>query len=96
LISGAHLNCSRASNARVESVFAQQYEVVQGEIQRVKIHATGSGANPHDVDAQRSAKKEKRCLGYKVQVPETIAEDPERGQEPEGRFITSLVTQKAH
>jgi hypothetical protein len=33
-------------------VFGQQYEVVQGEIQRVKIHATGVVCNPHDVDAQ--------------------------------------------
>jgi Transposase DDE domain len=76
-------------------VFAQPYEVVQGEIQRVKIHAAGVVRNPHDVDAQWSAKKEKRWLGYKVQVAETIAEDPERGQEPVGRFITSVVTQKA-
>ena len=69
--------------------------MVQGEIQRVKIHAAGVVRNPHDVDAQWSAKKEKRWLGYKVQVAETIAEDPERGQEPVGRFITSVVTQKA-
>jgi hypothetical protein len=76
-------------------VFEQQYEVVQGEIQRVKIHATGVVCNPHDVDAQWSAKREKRWVGYKVQVAETIAQAPERGQEPAGRFITSVVTQKA-
>jgi transposase len=76
-------------------VFAQQYEVVQGEIQRVKKHAAGVVRNPHDVDAQWSTKREKHWVGYKVQVAETIAEDPERGQEPVGRFITSVVTQKA-
>ena len=76
-------------------VFEQQYEVIQGEVQRVKIHATGVVRNPHDVDAQWSAKGEKRWVGYKVQVAETIAEDPERGEEPVGRFITSVVTQKA-
>jgi hypothetical protein len=76
-------------------VFAQQYEVVQGEIQRVKKHAAGVVHNPHDVDAQWSTKREKHWVGYKVQVAETIAEDPERGQEPVGRFITSVVTQKA-
>jgi transposase len=76
-------------------VFGQQYEVVQGEIQRVKIHATGVVCNPHDVDAQWSAKREKRWVGYKVQVAETIAQAPERGEEPGGRFITSVVTQKA-
>ena len=75
-------------------VFEQQYEVVQGEVQRVKIHATGVVCNPHDVDAQWSAKREKRWVGYKVQVAETIAEDPARGAEPVGRFITSVVTQK--
>jgi transposase len=76
-------------------VFEQQYEVVQGEIQRVKIHATGVVCNPHDVDAQWSAKREKHWVGYKVQVAETIAETPERGEEPVGCFITSVVTQKA-
>ena len=76
-------------------VFEQQYEVVQGEIHRVKIHATGVVCNPHDVDAHWSAKMEKRWVGYKVQVAETIAEAPERGEEPVGRFITSVVTHKA-
>jgi transposase len=52
---------------------------------------TGVVRNPHDVDAQWSAKGEKRWVGYKVQVAETIAQDPE----PVGRFITSVVTQKA-
>jgi hypothetical protein len=51
--------------------------------------------NPHDVNAQWSAKREKLWVGYKVQMAETIAEAPERGEEPVGRFITSVVTHKA-
>jgi hypothetical protein len=35
------------------------------------MHATGVVRNPHDVDAQWSAKGEKRWVGYKVQVAET-------------------------
>ena len=42
-----------------------------------------------------SSQREKHWVGYKVQVAETIAETPERGEEPVGRFITSVVTQKA-
>src|SRR3984885_4725418 len=50
-------------------VFEQQYEVVQGEIQRVKIHATGVVCNPHDVDAQWSATRENVGLATKFRWP---------------------------
>ena len=81
--------------ALLREVFAQQYEVGQsGKIEPVKVHATGVVQNPHDPDAQWSAKgqgkQKKEWVGYKVQVAETVG-----SQADSGSFITSLVTQRA-
>ena len=81
--------------ALLREVFSQQYEVDQsGKIEPVKVHATGIVQNPHDPDAQWSAKgqgkQKKDWVGYKVQVAETVA-----CQEDQSSFITSLVTQRA-
>ena len=81
--------------ALLREVFAQQYEVEQsGKIEPVKVHATGVVQNPHDPDAQWSAKgqgkQKKEWVGYKVQVAETVG-----SQADSGSFITSLVTQRA-
>jgi hypothetical protein len=50
--------------------------------------------NPHDPDAQWSAKgqgkQKKEWVGYKVQVAETVG-----SQADSGSFITSVVTQRA-
>jgi len=58
------------------------------------VHATGVVQNPHDPDAQWSAKgqgkQKKEWVGYKVQVAETVG-----SQADSGSFITSLVTQRA-
>ena len=58
------------------------------------MHATGVVQNPHDPDAQWSAKgqgkQKKDWVGYKVQVAETVA-----SQEDQSSFITSVVTQRA-
>jgi Transposase DDE domain/Transposase domain (DUF772) len=84
----------------LREVFAQQYELEQsaetsrGSVEPVKVHATGVVQNPHDADAQWSAKgqgkQKKDWVGYKVQVAETVG-----SQEESGRFITSVVTQRA-
>ena len=63
--------------ALLREVFAQQYELEQsGKIEPVKVHGTGIVQNPHDPEAQWSAKgqgKQKRdWVGYKVQVAETV------------------------
>ena len=81
--------------ALLREVFAQQYEVEQsGKIEPVKVHATGVVQNPHDPDAQWSAKgqgkQKKEWVGYKVQVAETVGSQPDASS-----FITSVVTQRA-
>ena len=81
--------------ALLREVFSQQYEVEQsGKIEPVKVHATGIVQNPHDPEAQWSAKgqgkQKKDWVGYKMQVAETVA-----SQEDQSSFITSVVTQRA-
>jgi len=81
--------------ALLREVLAQQYEVEQsGKIEPVKVHATGVVQNPHDPDAQWSAKgqgkQKKDWVGYKVQVAETVGSQPDASS-----FITSVVTQRA-
>jgi transposase len=81
--------------ALLREVFAQQYELEQsGKIEPVKVHATGVVQNPHDPDAQWSAKgqgkQKKDWVGYKVQVAETVPK-----AEGQIGFITSVVTQRA-
>lgn len=87
----------------LREVFSQQYEVEQSgktstssveSIEPVKVHATGVVQNPHDPDAQWSAKgkgkQKKDWVGYKIQVAETVA-----SQEDQSSFIASVVTQRA-
>jgi transposase len=81
--------------ALLREVFAQQYELEQsGNIEPVKVHATGVVQNPNDPDAQWSAKgqgkQKKDWVGYKVQVAETVG-----SQQDQSSFITSVVTQRA-
>jgi hypothetical protein len=81
--------------ALLRTVFGQQYERgPDGAIEPVTVHATGVVQNPHDPEAQWSAKghgkQKKDWVGYKVQVAETVPPAP--GQIG---FITSVVTQRA-
>jgi len=80
----------------LREVFAQQYQQKAGEVKPVKEHATGVVRNPHDPDAQWSAKgkdkHKKTWVGYKAQIAESLPEKDALNQE---RFITSIVTQKA-
>jgi hypothetical protein len=77
-------------------VFAQQYQQKAGQVKPVKEHATGVVQNPHDPDAQWSAKgkgkQKKTWVGYKAQVAESL---PEKDAPNQKCFITSIVTQKA-
>ena len=67
-----------------------------GQVEPVKEHATGVVRNPHDPEAQWSAKgkdkQKKTWVGYKAQIAESFPEKDALNQE---RFITSIVTQKA-
>ena len=81
--------------ALLRKVFSQQYEVQQsGQIEPVKVHASGIVQNPHDADVEWSAKghgkEKKEWKGYKIQVAETVA-----SQEDQSSFIASVVTQRA-
>lgn len=81
--------------ALLREVFAQQYVVEKaGKVEPVKVHATGVVQNPHDPDAEWSAKgkgkHKKEWVGYKLQVAETVPQ-----KEGQIGFITSVVTQRA-
>ncbi len=99
---GAEIREAKAV-ALLREVFTQQYEVKQDEststssvesVEPVKVHGTGVVQNPHDPEAQWSAKghgnQKKDWVGYKVQVAETLG-----SQEDPSSFITSVVTQRA-
>jgi transposase len=81
--------------ALLRKVFSEQYVVQEsGQLEAVKVHATGVVQNPHDAEAEWSAKgtgkHKKEWVGYKVQVAETVPQA--QGQIG---FITSVVTQRA-
>jgi len=81
--------------ALLRKVLSQQYEVQQsGQIEPVKVHASGIVQKPHDADVEWSAKghgkEKKEWKGYEVQVAETVA-----SQEDQSSFIASDVTQRA-
>ena len=81
--------------ALLRAVWAQQFmREADGPIEPVKVHATGVIQNPHDADAQWSAKghgkQKKEWVGDKVQVAETLPK-----AEGQIGFITSVVTQRA-
>ena len=56
--------------------------------------------NPHDPEATYAIKgqgeKKKEHVGYKVQVAETVCEEPLAPGEPTRNFLTGIVTQQAH
>ena len=80
----------------LRQVFAQQYQLQEKQPEAVKEHATGVVRNPHDPDAQWSAKgkgkQKKTWVGYKAQIAESL---PEKDASNQSRFITSIVTQRA-
>jgi transposase len=79
----------------LREVFAQQFVVeADGKTEPVNVHATGVVQNPHDPQAEWSAKgrgkHKKEWVGYKVQLAETLPQE-----EGQIGFITSVVTQRA-
>ena len=81
--------------ALLRKVLSQQYEVQQsGQIEPVKVHASGIVQNPYDANVEWSAKghgkEKKEWKGYKIQVAETVA-----SQADQSSFIASVVTQRA-
>ena len=85
----------------LQRVFEEQFELVNNELkQRIK-EDSGVVQNPHDPDAQWSAKgkgkKKKSWVGYKAQVLETLTEDstPKEKGEPTDKFLTEITTTEA-
>jgi hypothetical protein len=81
-------------------LFGEYYTIAETEeITPVKEHGAGVVQNPHDPEAQWSAKGHGKArhewIGYKVQVAENIGAKPEKKGEPARNFVTSLVTQSA-
>jgi transposase len=81
-------------------VFGEYYTIAAPEeIAPVKEHGPGVVQNPHDPEAQWSAKGHGKArhdwVGYKVQVAESIGPKPKKKNEPARNFVTSLVTQNA-
>ncbi len=80
-------------------VFEENYELDEhGERRQTRAQPPGAVHNPHEPQAQWSAKsttKDKAWVGYKTQVAETVRDAPCQPGEPTANFLTALVTQPA-
>jgi hypothetical protein len=80
-------------------VFGENFQVEQQADQAVltvRVQPPGAVKNPHDPDAQWSRKgKETDWVGYKVQVAETVIDQPLQPGEPTRSFVTAMATQPA-
>ncbi len=81
-------------------VFQERFRVADnGQVDVIEITSSGALHNPHDPEAQWSAKghgkRKKDWMGYKLQVAETVGEHPQEEAEPTEQFITAVVTQAA-
>lgn len=79
-------------------VLAEQFEVVEGAVQKRSRRPAGSVQNPHDPQAQWSSKGKTGkagWVGYKAQVCETVEEQPRQAGEPTASFLTAIETQEA-
>jgi transposase len=79
---------------------AEHFEVVEGgAVTPRKAPVTGALSNPHDPDAQYSAKghgrQKKEVVGYKTQVAETVPDQKRAKGEPTVAFLTAVETQPA-
>ncbi|RPJ60128.1 MAG: hypothetical protein EHM23_11500 [Acidobacteria bacterium] len=80
-------------------MFLENYEIdPAGPLKTHRAQPTGVVQNPHEPEAQWSSKsttRDKSWIGYKVQVAETVQQDPRQAGEPTANFLTALVTQDA-
>lgn len=95
-------------------VFAGQFEVIEEaadkddeggsgsaklSVKKLRAQPAGAIQNPHEPEAQWSAKgtgeQLKDWVGYKVQVAESLGAEPTIKGEPERNFLTTLHTQSA-
>ncbi len=80
-------------------VWQENYEVVAAEQRQREAQPPGAVHNPHDPEAQWAAKGQgkhrKEHVGYKVQVAETVSQEPLAEGEPTRNFVTAMATQPA-
>ena len=83
----------------LQRVFLDNYQLDPvGAVQTTRAQPTGAVHNPHEPQAQWSSKsttQDKSWVGYKVQVAETVQEQPREKGEPTANFLTAIVTQDA-
>ncbi|MBU2575165.1 MAG: transposase [Elusimicrobia bacterium] len=83
----------------LRSVFETNFAInAAGAMEKLRARPTGAIQNPHNPDAQWSSKdtlKDKAWVGHKVQVAETVEENPRQAGEPTKSVITVIVTQNA-
>lgn len=83
----------------LQRVFLENYQIdLTGCAQQTRAQPTGAVHNPHEPEAQWSSKsttKDKSWVGYKIQVGETVQEQPRQKGEPTANFLTAMVTQNA-
>ena len=89
----------RAAFVLLQRVFLENYELAPtGQTNKTSAQPTGAVQNPHEPEAQWSSKsttQDKAWVGYKVQVAETVQEQPRQAGEPTANFLTAMVTQNA-
>lgn len=90
---------ARDSFVLLQRVFLENYALdPAGQARKTRAQPTGAVHNPHEPEAQWSSKsttKDKTWVGYKVQVAETVQEQPRQAGEPTANFLTSIATQNA-
>lgn len=83
----------------LQRVFLENFQCEEGSgVAATRAQPTGAVHNPHEPEAQWSSKsttKDKSWVGYKVQVAETVQEQPRERGEPTANFLTALLTQDA-
>jgi transposase len=80
-------------------VFQENFQVQDKVALQLPAQPAGAVQNPHEPEAQWSAKghgkQKKEHIGYKVQVAETVQEKPVAPGEPTRSFLTAVLTQPA-
>jgi transposase len=83
----------------LQRVFEENFEMsAESALTQHRAQPTGAIQNPHNPDAKWSAKsttRDKEWVGHKVQIAETVGEEPRDKGEPTSGIITSIVTQEA-
>lgn len=83
----------------LKRVFEENFEVVAGgQISARRAQPAGAVHNPHEPEAQWSTKstsRDKQWVGHKVQIAETVEDEPRGNGEPTKSLIVSMITQAA-